>query len=78
MMILKSEKADTPSRRSQTCKVMHEVLDEVADDGIKNADHDEGGYDQVEDIGRQVDGVPRGRNVALKQHRPIVFRVTDI
>ncbi|TNN67838.1 hypothetical protein EYF80_021992 [Liparis tanakae] len=35
---------------------MNEVHDEVTDDGIKNAQHDEEGHDQVEDIATELLG----------------------
>lgn len=57
---------------------MDEVFDEVADDGVKNAQQNEAGHEQVDHIGRQVDGVPGGGYVALKQHRPVLFSVTDV
>lgn len=63
--------------QSLTCKVMYEVFDEVADDGIKNTQQYKDGHEQVDDIGRQVDSIPRGGYVALKEHGPVVFLVTN-
>lgn len=57
---------------------MDEVFDEVTNDGVKNQQYDEDGHEQVEDIGRQVDSVPRGRYVRLKEYRPILLLVSDI
>lgn len=57
---------------------MYEVFDEVADDGVQNAKQDEYSHDQVEDIRGQVDSIPRGGYVALKQHRPVLFPVTNL
>lgn len=57
---------------------MDEVFNEVADDGIENTQQDEDGHEQVEDIGWQVDSIPRGRNIALKEHCPVFFLVANI
>ena len=57
---------------------MAEVFDEVADDGIKNTEQDKHGHDQVEDVGGQVDGIPRGRFVALKEHHAVFFPVANV
>lgn len=45
---------------------MDEVFDEVARDGVENWKHDEDGYEQVEDVGGQVDSIPRRRDIWLK------------
>ncbi len=57
---------------------MDEVFDEVTNDGVENTQQDEDGHEQVEDICRQVDSIPRGGYVALKEHCPVVFLVTTI
>lgn len=57
---------------------MDEVFDEVTDDGIKNTHQDRDGNEQVEDIGRQVDSIPRGGYIALKEHSPVFFLVTNV
>lgn len=64
--------------QKQTCKVMDEVFDEVADDGVKNRQHDEGSHEQVEDVGGQVNSIPRGGYVGLKQHRAIFLPVSKV
>lgn len=62
----------------QTCKIMDEVFDEVANDGVKNWHHDEDGYEQVDDVCRQMDRVPRRWNVRLIDHGAIVVFVTNV
>ena len=57
---------------------MDEVFDEVANDGIKNAQQDKDGHDQVEDIGRQVDSISRRGYIGLKEHGPIFLLVMDV
>lgn len=52
---------------------MDEVLDEVADDGVEHPQQDEDSDEQVECVGGQVDGVPGGGYVALKEHRPVLL-----
>lgn len=57
---------------------MDEVFDEVTNDGIKNRQHDEDGHEQVKDIGRQVDSIPRGGYVGLKEYRSILLFVSNV
>lgn len=57
---------------------MDEVFDEVTDDGVENTEQDEDGHEQVEDICRQVDRIPRRGYVTLKEHCPVVFPVTAV
>lgn len=57
---------------------MDEVFDEVADDGVKDAQQDEDGHEQVDGVGGQVDGVPGGGHITLKEHRPIFFPVVNL
>ena len=64
--------------QQQTCTVMDEVFDEVPNDGIKNRQHNEDGYKQVEDIGRQVDSIPRRGYVRFKEHGPIFLLVMNV
>lgn len=56
---------------------MDEVLDEVADDGVKHSQQYDDSDEQVESIGRQVDGVPRRGYIALKEHRPVLLSVKN-
>lgn len=47
---------------------MDEVLDEVSDDGVQHRQDDEDGHEQVEDVGRQVDGISGRRYIRFKNH----------
>lgn len=57
---------------------MDEVFDEMAGDGVENRKHDEDGYEQVEDVGWQVDSIPRRWDIRLKKHCAIFLFVTDV
>lgn len=57
---------------------MDEVLDEVANDGVKHSHQYDDSDEQVESVGGQVDGVPRGGYVALEEHRPVLLSVKNI
>lgn len=57
---------------------MYEVFDKVANDGIKNAKHNEDSHEKVKDVGGQVDCIPGGRYVAFKKHCPVLFFKTNL
>lgn len=61
-----------------TCKVVYEVFDEVANDGIKNAKHNEDSHKKVKNVGGQVDCIPGGWYVAFKEHGPVLFFETNL
>lgn len=61
-----------------TCKVVYEVFDEVANDGIKNAKHNEDSHEEVKDVGGQVDRIPGGWDVAFKEHGTVLFPKTNL
>lgn len=56
---------------------MYEVFDEVADDGVENAQHDKHSHEQVEDVGGQMDCIPGGGYVALEEHCPVLLLETN-
>lgn len=56
---------------------MYKVFDEVADDGIENAQHNKHSHEQVEDVGGQVDCIPGGGYVALEEHCPVLLCETN-
>ena len=57
---------------------MDEVLDEVANDGVKYSQQYDNSNEQVESIGWQVNGVPGGGYVALEEHRPVLLSVKNL
>lgn len=57
---------------------MDEVLDEVANDGVKHSQQYNDSDEQVESIGGQVDSVPRGGYVALEEHRSVLLSVKNL
>lgn len=57
---------------------MNEVFDEVANDGIKNGHNNEDGYEKIDDIGGEMDGIPRRRYIGLIKHCSIFILVTNV
>lgn len=57
---------------------MDEVFDEVANDGVKNRHHDEDGYEQIDDIRRQMDRISSRWNVGLVDDCSIIVFVTNV
>lgn len=46
---------------------MHQVLDEVPNDGIEGCYYDDGGKDEVENMNGKMDGVSSGWDVVFKE-----------
>lgn len=57
-----------------TCQVVHQVLHEVADDGVERHHYDDGSEDDVEDVNRQMNGVSSRWDVSLEENLLLACR----